>query len=167
MSQMWELSHRADRIVRPLADRHYNRQHVGSPQFVPPGRCMVLKRLEEGVCTAFWVTSFPYAEYTKHAWAGALICSAFRNEGKALSSELIVSALSATRWKYPDLPELGMITFVNPRKVRSKKDPGYCFLKAGFRKVGMTKGGLVSFQMSSEYFPDGQPPFGVPRLGFW
>ncbi len=39
----WRLSNRADRDCLPLADRHYNRQKIGSPQFVPPGRCCVLK----------------------------------------------------------------------------------------------------------------------------
>jgi hypothetical protein len=74
----WRISDRADPEARALADRHYNRQKPGTPQFVPPGRCLVL------VCDkAFWVTSWPFAEYTKHAWAGAWVCSAFRNEGAA------------------------------------------------------------------------------------
>lgn len=61
----WHLSHRADEDVVPLANRHYNRQHIGSPQFVPPGRCLVLS-----MPTAFWVTSWPFAEYVRHAWGG-------------------------------------------------------------------------------------------------
>lgn len=36
---IWMRSHRADPEVVPLADRHYNRQKPGSPQFAPPGRC--------------------------------------------------------------------------------------------------------------------------------
>jgi hypothetical protein len=43
----WELSHRADQRARRVADRHYNRQSHGSPQFVPPGRCCVLYANEE------------------------------------------------------------------------------------------------------------------------
>jgi len=39
----WIRSHRADAEVVPLADRHYNRQKIGSPQFAPPGRCLVPK----------------------------------------------------------------------------------------------------------------------------
>ena len=31
----WSKAHRADRDCLPIADRHYNRQKVGSPQFVP------------------------------------------------------------------------------------------------------------------------------------
>ena len=64
---IWEISHRADRDARVIADRHYNRQSVGAANFVPPGRCLVLKSANRD---AFWVTSWPYAQYVKHAWAG-------------------------------------------------------------------------------------------------
>jgi hypothetical protein len=84
---------------------------------------------------AYWATSWPFAEYVNHYWAGAWICSAFRNEGAGLSSELIRDAVAATRAFYGEPPALGMITFVNPAKVRRKRDPGRCFLKAGFRKT--------------------------------
>jgi hypothetical protein len=40
---LWTRSQRFDKDCLPLADRHYNRQKPGSPQFVPPGRCVVLK----------------------------------------------------------------------------------------------------------------------------
>lgn len=99
---IWRLSHRADPFARDIADRHYNRQSVGADQFVPPGRCLVLTaRTETG--RALWVTSWPFAEYTKHAWAGAWVCSAFRNEGAGVASELIREALAATcaRWSPP------------------------------------------------------------------
>ena len=103
---------------------------------------------------AFWVTSWPYAEYVKHAWAGAWVCSAFRNEGAGLSSDLIRQAVAATRAKYGMPPELGMVTFINARKVRPKRDPGYCYLKAGFEPCGTTKGGLVALQLLPDLMPD-------------
>jgi len=147
---LWYRSHRADKQVLPLADRHYNRQKIGSPQFVPPGRCLVLKTK---AVDAFWVTSWPFAQYTKHAWAGAWVCSAFRNEGATLSSELIRDAVAATLSEYGNPPTLGMITFVNVSKIRAKRDPGYCYLRAGFHKVGFTKGGLVVLQMLPAEMP--------------
>ena len=113
----WLLSNRCDPEIKPLADRHYSRQNPNSPNFVPPGRCLVLK----SVCrTAYWVTSWPYAKYTKHAWAGAFVCSAFRNEGDLLSSKLIEMAVAMTKGYWPDIPELGMITFVNTKKVKKR-----------------------------------------------
>ena len=33
----WTVSHRADPSAVKLADRHYNRQKPGTPQFVPHG----------------------------------------------------------------------------------------------------------------------------------
>jgi hypothetical protein len=128
----------------PLADRHYNRQKIGSPQFAPPGRCLVLKTKGRD---AFWITSWPFAEYVRHAWAGAWICSAFRNESEHLSSELIREAVAATLAEFGPAPSLGMVTFVDPKKTRKKRDPGRCFLRAGFRYCGMTKGGLVALQL--------------------
>ena len=150
----WWISNTVDSEVRPLADRHYSRQKPGSRRFVPPGRAMVLKTQP---VDAYWVTSWPFAEYVKHAWAGAFVCTAFRNEGKHLSSQLIRQALAATRWKYPDIPELGMITFVDIDKVKDG-NPGYCFQCAGFRKVGYTKGGLRALQLMPEDFPEAQAP---------
>jgi hypothetical protein len=149
----WILSTRNDPLARPLADRHYNRQKVGSEGFVPPGRCIVLRT--EG---AFWVTSWPFAEYVLHEWGGAWLCSAFRNENpENLSSELILEAVAATRWKWPEVPELGMVTFVDTRHVRSS-NPGYCYQRAGFEKIGHTKGGLVALQMLEVAMPPAEPP---------
>lgn len=155
----WIRSHRADPAVVPLADRHYNRQKIGSPQFAPPGRCLVLKTPS---VDAFWITSWPFARYVKHAWAGAWVCSAFRNEGPLLSSDLIRSAVSATLAEYGEPPDLGMITFVDERKVRKKLNPGQCYLKAGFTVTGRTKGGLLALQL----FPKDMPlPHAAPRKG--
>lgn len=167
--QRWTLSHRADPAAKALADRHYNRQTPDSPQFVPPGRCLVL--LSE--CgRAFWVTSWPFAAYVKHAWAGAWVCSAFRNEGAGLSSELIVEAEAATRAAFGDPPPQGFVTFVDRAKTRHKRDPGRCYRKAGWRVVGETKGGLIALGRPASEAPAplaakprsmiGLPLFGVP-----
>jgi hypothetical protein len=103
---------------------------------------------------AFWITSWPYAEYVKHAWAGAWVCSAFRNEGLWLSSDLVREAVALTRGFYGAPPDLGMVTFVDTRKTRKKRDPGRCYRKAGFRPCGMTKGGLVALQLLPEDMPE-------------
>ena len=152
----WKKSFRADQRSRLIADRHYNRQTVGATQFVPPGRCVVLRSVEGG--GALWVTSWPFAEYVQHAWAGAWINSCFRNEGAGLSSELIREAIAATRYYWQDIPELGMITFVDAGKVRRKRDPGRCYIRAGFKHVGETKGGLLTFQLKKEEMPEAMAP---------
>lgn len=151
----WEVSHRFDRRALPLADRHYNRQKVGTPQFVPPGRCLVLLTLG---ADALWVTSWPFAEFTRHRWAGAWVNSLFRNESPHLSSELIREAVAVTRWHFGSPPELGMVTFVDAGKVRHKRDPGRCYRKAGFTHVGYTEGGLHAFRMDPASMPEAAPP---------
>ena len=153
----WALSHRFDPNALPLADRHYNRRKVGSPQFVPPGRCVVLLSLDR---KALWVTSWPFAEYVRHAWAGAWVNSLFRNEGAGLSSELIREAVAATLAVWPDPSKLGIITFVDAGKTRKKRDPGRCYRKAGFRHVGFTAGGLWTFQLLPDQFPAPLPAVG-------
>jgi hypothetical protein len=157
----WTLSHRFDRDALPMADRHYNRQKIGSPQFVPPGRCCVLRR--EG---ALWVTSWPFAEYVRHEWAGAWVNSLFRREAGPQASVLIRDALAASRWYFGEPPELGLVTFVDPRKVppvyrRGRDIYGYCYLMAGFRHVGFTKGGLWAWQIVADAMPEAEPPVGA------
>jgi hypothetical protein len=155
----WALSHRADPVARDIADRHYNRQKIGAKQFVPPGRCIVLVTDRQD---AFWITSFPIADYVQHAWPGAMVCTAFRNEGDYLSSDLIAEAVAISRWKWPELHPLGMVSFVNADKVRRKRDPGRCFKRAGWTHVGFTKAGLWAYQILPEDMPEAIEPLPYP-----
>lgn len=161
----WIVSHRADPESREIADRHYNRQKVGHVQFVPPGRCLVLKYFgEKG--NALWITSWPYTKYVRHAWAGAWVCSCFRNESGETSSLLINEAVAATRSYFGTPPTLGMVTFINTKKVkpimrRGEPHWGYCYEKAGFQHVGYTKQSkLKSFLLFPDLMPDPEPPIG-------
>jgi hypothetical protein len=154
---IWQYSNRFEPRSRVIADRHYNRQKVGSPQFVPPGRCAVFyARTPTG--EALWVTSWPFAKYVKHAWPGAWICSAFRNEGAGRASNLIREAVAATRASLGEPPTIGMITFVDrskvrPTIVRGEKVWGWTYRRAGFVECGETKGGLLALQLLPEAMP--------------
>lgn len=157
---MWELSNRSDDNARPLADRHYNRQKIGATGFVPPGRCVVLLGKKRN---ALWVTSWPFAEYVKHAWPGAWVNSLFRSENAGQASTLILQAIAATKSIWPAPPENGVITFVDPKHVqpvmqRGKPLYGYCYYKAGFEHVGFTKGGLWAWQLLPEKMPPAEFP---------
>ena len=152
----WRLSHRAEPQACAIADRHYNRQKIGSPQFVPPGRCLVFR-----APNALWVTSWPFREYVKHAWPGAWVNSLFRREAGERASTLILEAIAHTRAEW-EAPELGLITFVSPKHVkpvirRGQSIYGYCYLKAGFKHVGYTKAGLWAWQMLPHEMPAAQP----------
>lgn len=162
---IWEISNRCDPRARALADRHYNREHIGAANFVPPGRCVVLYAENESG-RAFWVTSYPFAEYTHHAWGGAWVCSAFRNEGAGRSSDMIREAVAATRYIFGNPPPLGMITFVNRDKVKptmchGKATFGRCYELAGFRVCGETKGGLLALQLLPQDMPEAEKPNGI------
>jgi hypothetical protein len=166
----WHISHRADPRALPIADRHYNRQKPGTPQFVPPGRCLVLL-----ADRALWVTSWPFAEYVKHEWAGAWVNSCFRREGGPVASELIREAVAATRWAWPETPSIpwshkgksgtvGMITFIDTGKVRRKRDYGRCYRRAGFRVIGYSKAGLLALGLAEEDMPEPKSPMGVNMM---
>lgn len=160
----WQESWRDDPLARRLADRHYNRQSPGSSGFAPPGACLVLRT---PAADAFWITSWPLAEYVGHAWPGAWVCSAFRREpaNPDLASDLIRDAVAATRHRWPDVPELGMVTFVDERKVRRKRDPGRCFIRAGFVVVGRTKTrDFLALQLHPERMPDALPALGTQTV---
>lgn len=150
----WRASWCTDPDAKVIADRHYNRQKPESKRFMPPARSLVLLTDNQ---SAVWGTSYPFAEYVLHAWAGAFVNSLFRNEGEYLSSTLIRWAVAHTIWTWPEIPDLGMITFVDAGKVRPKRDPGRCYLRAGFQHVGFTKGGLYAFQLLPKDMPNPEP----------
>jgi hypothetical protein len=152
MVMMWHLSYRNDPRARVVADRHYNRQAIGAPGFVRPGRCLVLRTAD---ASAVWVTSWPFAQYVKHAWPGAMVNSLFRREHECehVASDLIVAACAATRAHWPNLPDLGMVSFVDAAKTRRKRDPGRCYRRAGWTHAGFTKAGLWAFQLLPADFP--------------
>lgn len=153
---IWQPSHRADKPARLLADRHYNRQNIGSPCFMPPGRAMVLKADNH---KAVFGLSFPFPEFVKHQWAGAWINSIFRNEDAGpLASDMILDALAIAQTKWA-VPEQGCVTFVDPSKVpgvpvRGERVKGFCYMMAGFRCVGETrKRGYLAWQLLPHQMP--------------
>ena len=78
---------------------------------------------------------FAWRKFINDSGERGVNCAVFRNEGPMLSSVLI---LEAERWAWERWPGERLYTYVNPRKVKSK-NPGYCFVMAGWRKRGMTK----------------------------
>ena len=145
---VWRLSHRFDKEALPLANRHYNRQKPDSPQFVPPGRCVVLL---SSCKRALWVSL--WQKYVRHKWPNTWNNSLFRNEGAGVSSELILSALAITRGIWGDPPSEGVITFIDPEQVRHKRDPGRCYRKVGFRPDGWTGSGKLVLRLEASRVP--------------
>lgn len=155
----WRRSHRFDVRALPIADRHYNRQAVGSPQFAPPGSPIVLLLPD---AAALWITN--RQKFVQHAWPGAWVCSCFRNESQIRSSDLIREAIGITRGEFGSPPPLGIITFIDASKIRHKRDPGRCFLKAGWKKIGLTQGGLIVLQQLPADMPE---PITLDQIPLW
>lgn len=155
------MSNRYDPAAAALADRHYTRQTVGSPQFMPSGRALVLvTEAGDAVWGTSWQVSNAGVAMAVHGWPMAWNCSIFRNESPALSSELIVEAVAATRAVWGEPPEQGFVTFVDAGAVRHKRDPGRCYLKAGWRRAGETQSGKVALVLDPGDFPEAEPPIG-------
>ena len=128
---------------RWLLNRHYSARHYKDGRrprlFVGPGEKMVLM-------TADGLALFVWRKFISDNGQQGVNCAVFRNEGPHLSSELIREAeqLAWSRW-----PGERLYTYVNPGKIRST-NPGYCFLMAGWKKCGVSKGGLVILEKLPE-----------------
>lgn len=151
----WERVNRRNPFACRMADRHYSRTVIGAPQVGGNARLLILMTPER---TALWITSWD--KYPKHEWKHAWNCTLFRNESAHLSSDLIREAVAVTRYMWGAVPRDGMITFVDADKTRRKRDPGRCYLRAGFRHVGFTKGGLHTLQVLPDEMPAPEPPIG-------
>ena len=97
---------------------------------------------------------------------GAWVNTTFRREGgELLASDLIRLAVAHTRAEWPDVPNLGMVSFVDPSKVRHKRDPGRCYRKAGFPPGGDHEGRAARLAVAARC--DARPiacPVGPARI---
>ncbi|HEY3497141.1 MAG TPA: hypothetical protein VGK73_20725 [Polyangiaceae bacterium] len=125
---IWERTTKFDRDCAALADRHYSRRKVGSPQFMPPGETIVLKA--PGAVFGWW-RPHPRSGIKQMNGLDGWTCTIFRNETEQLSSEMI---LDAERF-ITDCGPSGLITYVFDSKIRSV-NPGACFKAAGYRRTG-------------------------------
>ena len=125
-----------DPMVRAMFDRHYSRYvyaDVRRPKlFMGPGEKIVLRTPG---CDAI----FGWRKFIDRSGQRGVNCAIFRNESKMLSSWLI---LEAETWKEERWPGERMYTYVDPERVRSR-NPGYCFIMAGWRRCGVTASGKL------------------------
>jgi hypothetical protein len=124
-----------------LFKRHYSakRKPGMQRQFVGPGESIVLLTPDARALFVWRKERYRLDQQT------GVNCAVFRNEGSEAgrASDLIEAAVSEAwkRW-----PGERLFTFVDPSKVRRKRDPGRCFLKAGFKLCGVTPKGLLIFE---------------------
>jgi len=124
-----------------LFKRHYSARTTEPKihQFVGPGEKMVLLTPDARALFAWRKEMFRLDDQT------GVNCAVFRNEQSAYgrSSELITAAmlLAWERW-----PGERLFTFVDASKIRHKRDPGRCFMRAGFTPCGQSKSGKLAFE---------------------
>ena len=129
----WAIVKKFDPRAAALADGHYSRRKVGSPQFMPPGQTLVLLSSDERAVFGWWrphPTSGIRAMNGLDGWT----CTIFRNTGPELSSRLILAAETELLSRYNCGPD-GLLTYVWDAKIASP-NPGYCFKVAGWRVRG-------------------------------
>jgi hypothetical protein len=131
--------------ARAIFSEHYFRRHYRDGRrpvkFIGPGEYIVL--VTPDALAVFAWRKFRSMDITQHG----VNCAIFRNEGPTQSSDLIRAAVEIAweRW-----PGERLYTYVNPRKVRHKRDPGRCFLRAGWSHCGWSKGGLRILEIRPE-----------------
>lgn len=138
---LWWLTRDGDVQCLAFFLRHYTaRKARRLNQFVGPGEKVVL-RLGDGPQALFAWRKFKddcIDERTGERQQG-VNCAIFRNESGYRSSELIrqADAIADCVW-----PHQRHYTYVDPARVASR-NPGYCFLCAGWQRCGRTRGGLI------------------------
>lgn len=138
----WWLTKDGDGKCLQLYERHYSAYHYKDGRerllFCGPGEKIVLRTLKGDAC-------FVWRKFIdKCPGQLGINCAVFRNESSFVSSELIRQADAIADFIWPSVRHY---TYVDARKVRSR-NPGYCFLKAGWKRCGVTKGGLLIFERS-------------------
>jgi hypothetical protein len=137
----WYGASRRDPRVVGLYSRHYSSAknnktvaHWLATGITAPGETITLLTAD-GSALFVWLKQ----KYVDNDQTG-VNCAVFRNEGSELSSNLILEAeqIAWERWAGERL-----YTYVDPGAVRPKRDPGRCFIRAGWKKCGVTKGGLI------------------------
>jgi hypothetical protein len=128
----WIAVRDGDDTARAIFHQHYSYKPYADGRrpmlFVGPGEKLVLLWPDASAL-------FIWRRFISGDGQQGVNCAVFRNEGTALSSDLIrkADAIADERW-----PGERHYTYVNPRRVRSA-NPGYCFLMAGWRRCGVTK----------------------------
>lgn len=138
MAPLWYLTKDGDETCLALYLRHYSssKRPKGKriAQFVGPGEHIVLR-------TGDGDAMFVWRKFIDDSGQRGINCAVFRNEApkRYRSSELIRQADAIADFCWPGERHY---TYVNQEAVRSR-NPGFCFVAAGWRRCGFTKGRLL------------------------
>lgn len=157
-SETWIEVKDGNATGRSLFRRHYSykpyRDGRNPALFVGPGQKMVL-------LTADARGLFVWRKFISGDGQQGVNCAVFRNEQAGLASALICEADQMAWDRWPE--EKRHYTYVNPRCVKSS-NPGYCFIRAGWKKCGVTKWRkLLIFEIYRDGFQCVQPQLNTKK----
>lgn len=144
IAEFWERTNKFDKACALLADGHYSRRTVGSPQFMPPGETVILALPDRTALFGWWR---PHPDSGIKAMNGldGWTCTIFRNCSPVRSSRLILDAQLALLSLGVSCGPSGLITYVWDKKVGTFDQPGspvgWCFRKAGWLPTGRSADG--------------------------
>lgn len=137
-NRFWVGTRDGDPEMFEFFRKHYSAKKNKNPkqrQFVGPGQKLVLRTVPGDAL-------FAWRKFINDTGQEGVNCAVFRNESEHLSSEMIRDAMLIAwdRW-----PGERLYIYVEAAEVRSV-NPGCCFKKAGWRRCGTSKSGLLIFE---------------------
>jgi hypothetical protein len=130
----WIVGQDGEKELFEIARRHYSAYKNKNPkirQFIGPGEHIVLTLPNRRAL-------FAWRKFINDAGEKGINCSIFRNESDILSSDLIREADTIADFCWPGERHY---TYVRAEAIKSR-NPGWCFICAGWKHCGRTKAGL-------------------------
>ena len=130
----WIIGQDGELELYSLYKRHYSsskNRNRKIRQFVGPGQHIILTLPDR---SALYV----WRKFIDDSGQKGINCAVFRNESKILSSNLIREADAIADFAWPGERHY---TYVRAEAIKSR-NPGWCFICAGWQHCGYTKAGL-------------------------
>ena len=135
LTGQWILAQDGEPELRAIYERHYSCYHYRDGRrpklFAGPGEKIILTMPNR---TALWV----WRKFKDGSGQIGINCAVFRNESSIRSSDLIREADAIADFCWPGERHY---TYVRAEAVKSR-NPGWCYLCAGWKRCGYTKAGL-------------------------
>jgi len=132
----WIVGQDGEVELRAMYEQHYSCHHYADgrkpAKFVGPGEQIVLT-------TPTRTAIFVWKKFKDGSGEQGINCSLFRNESSTRASDLIREADAIADFCWPGERHY---TYVRAAAVASR-NPGFCFICAGWKRCGRTASGLL------------------------
>ena len=142
MMPSWIIGQDGEPELYAMYRRHYSARKNIRPKiklFVGPGEHIVLTTPKRNAL-------FVWRKFIDASGQKGINCSIFRNESGLLSSNLIREADAIADFCWPGERHY---TYVRASAVKSR-NPGWCFICAGWKRCGYTKAGLFILERTTD-----------------